>query len=316
MSSNLITRSIFSLRNPAGVIHPDVLETLFRWSKFVDEEALEEWEARLIGSEVIYTADKPVNRKRWQLSSYVMSREEADELRSKFGGGVSSVHPDEWLPSAGPDAPFILKIRSAIVVTEADEEIVLRKIQEEYPDRIILSFPPQLAFGTGSHPTTAGCLRFLVDISRARGREGWTMLDLGCGSGILAIAAAKLGAERVVAVEIDDVALRHAIRNAARHGVEDRIEFLKGDAFSLLCGKERGKFDVIAANLFSSLLVELMPNFPQGMRESGDLVISGFLTTQTREVVAAGDDAGIQFDDFLRRGKWIAAKGCLPKTND
>ena len=76
------------------------METLFRWSKFVDEEHLEEWEARLIMAEVVYTADKQVRRKHWQLSSYSTTRDHADDLRSKFGGGVTEVRPGDWQPSA------------------------------------------------------------------------------------------------------------------------------------------------------------------------------------------------------------------------
>ena len=293
-----------------------ILEPLFRWSKFVDEDSLDDWEARLIGASVIYTADKPVKRKRWQLSSYVMTREEADELRSLFGGGVNEVHPDQWQPTAESGAPFLLKIRSSVIVTEADDKLVLGKIEEEYPDRTILSFPPQLAFGTGGHPTTAGCLRFLVDIAEERKGKKWNLIDLGCGSGILAIAAAFLGADRIVAVEIDAVAIRHAIRNAERHGVADRIEFIEGDAIPILCDEGIDPFDVVAANLFSSLLIKLMPAFLPGLAADGDLVISGFLTSQTRDVVDAAEGASLKLFDFLRRGKWIAARGRHCAEND
>lgn len=284
------------------------METLFRWSKYVDEEALDSWEIRLIAAEVSYTAEKLVKRKRWQLNAFFLTRDEADELRGRFGGGVTEVNPAQWHPGPEEGVPFLLKIRDSIVVTEAEEEGVLESIRAEFPGRRVLSFPPQLAFGTGSHPTTAGCLRFLSDIAKQRAGTEWSLVDLGCGSAILAIAAAKLGASRVLAVEIDELALGYARRNAERHGVADRIDFLAEDVVAILEeGAER--FDVIAANLFSTLLESLLPIFPEAMAPNADVVVSGFLTSQTKGVVEAAESADIAFSDYLRRGKWVAARG-------
>lgn len=290
------------------------METLYRWSKFVDEECLEEWENRFLVEEIPYTVEKQIHRKRWQISSYSTCRSDAEELRGRFGGGVTELRPDDWQPSADPGEPTLLRIRDALVVTEAEDEAALREIRGNNPDRIVLSFPSQLAFGTGGHPTTAGCLRFLADIARDRAGTEWSLLDLGSGSGILAVAAAKLGAGRVVAVEIDPMALRFARRNAERHGVADRIEFLECDAIPLLREGKGGPFEVIAANLFSSLLVELLPCFGGALAKGGDIVLSGFLTSQTREVVGAAADAGLPLHDFLRRGKWVAGRGAREGT--
>mgnify|MGYP000470944108 CR=1 FL=1 len=179
------------------------METLYRWSKSVDEEDLEEWETKLLMSDVAFSAEKQVKRKRWQLSSFLTTREQADLLRAEFGGGVTEVRPGDWQPSAEAGANSLLKIRDSLLVTESEDEVVLKSLVTRYPGRILLSFPPQLAFGTGGHPTTAGCLRFLVDLAKERANRPWRLLDLGCGSGILAVAAARLGASEVIAVEID-----------------------------------------------------------------------------------------------------------------
>lgn len=285
------------------------METLYRWSKSVDEEDLEEWETRLLLGDVAFSAEKQVKRKRWQLSSFLTTREQADLLRAEFGGGVTEVKPGDWQPSAEAGANSLLKIRDSLLVTESEDEVVLENLRAKYPGRTLLSFPPQLAFGTGGHPTTAGCLRFLVDLSKERTGKPWRILDLGCGSGILAVAAAKLGATEVVAVEIDEMALGYARQNAVRHGVADQIRFLAGDVIPMLESGELGKFDVLAANLFSSLLVELLPSFPSGLADDGEIVISGFLTSQAREVAEAAKAAGLPLCDFLRRGKWVAGHG-------
>jgi ribosomal protein L11 methyltransferase len=285
------------------------LETLYRWSKSVDEEDLEEWETKLLMSDVAFSAEKQVKRKRWQLSSFLTTREQADLLRAEFGGGVTEVRPGDWQPSAEAGANSLLKIRDSLLVTESEDEVVLKSLETRYPGRILLSFPPQLAFGTGGHPTTAGCLRFLVDLAKERANRPWRLLDLGCGSGILAVAAARLGASEVIAVEIDEMALGYARRNAERHEVADRITFLAGDVIPMLESGELGSFDVLAANLFSALLVTLLPFFPSGLTDDGEIVISGFLTSQAKEVAEAAKAAGLPLCDFLRRGKWVAGHG-------
>ncbi len=285
------------------------METLFRWSKHVDEDRLDEWETRLIVAEVVFSAEKLVNRKRWQLSSYATSRAHADELRAQFGGGVTEVRPKDWQPSAEAGSGSVLKIRDVLVVTEAEDDAVWESLKEKHPDRFVLSFPPQLAFGTGGHPTTAGCLRFLADVARERTETQWSLLDLGCGSGILSVAAAKLGAARVVAVENDDLALKYARQNAERHGVEKVIDFISGDVIELLADGSLVGFDVIAANLFSELLVTLMPGLPDALVGNGDTILSGFLTSQAREVTEASKASGVPLHEFLRRGKWVAGRG-------
>ncbi|MDF1851236.1 MAG: 50S ribosomal protein L11 methyltransferase [Verrucomicrobiales bacterium] len=292
------------------------METLFRWSKFVDENELEEWENRLLVEEIVYSAEKQVKRKRWQLSTYSAEREHAEELRSRFGGGVTQVYPGDWQPSAEAGAEPLLKIRNTLVVTEAEDESVRSSLTELFPDRTILSFPPQLAFGTGGHPTTAGCLRFLSDIAKERAGTEWSLLDLGCGSGILAVAAIKLGASRVVAVEIDEVALKYARKNAERHDCSDRIEFLAEDVIPLLPSGELGRFEVVAGNLFSSLLTQILPAVPGSLAHGGEGVFSGFLTSQTREVAEAAASAGIPLQDYLRRGKWVAARTARHSGSD
>lgn len=284
------------------------METLYRWSKFVDESQLEAWELRLLMADVAFTAEKQVKQKRWQISSYSPDRDHAEELRANFGGGVTRIQPHAWQPSSETGSEALLRIRDTLLVTEAEDEAVWQSLRQRFPHRIVLSFPPQLAFGTGGHPTTAGCLRFLSDIAKERAGTDWSLVDLGCGSGILAVAAAKMGAARVVAVEIDEIALRCARLNAERHGCADRIEFLAGDVIPLMAEAALGTFDVVAGNLFSSLLVSLLPAVPSSLAPGGEGVFSGFLTSQTREVHAAAMEGGIPFRDFLRRGKWVAAR--------
>jgi len=290
------------------------VETIYCWSKDVDEDRLEEWETRLILAEVSYVVDKPVKRKRWRLSSYSVHRAGAEELMERYGGRVTSLLPGQWQPQPSLDGGVRIKIRDSLLVTGTDDADSLSVLQNEHPKRIILSFPPQLAFGTGAHPTTAGCLRFLADFARRHQGRNWRVLDLGCGSGILAIAAAKLGASSIMAVENDDMALGYARQNAERHGVASRIEFVEGDAIELMGRNPECQYDLIAANLFSNLLSALFPLFPAHLAKGGELIISGFLATQAEAISAGAGAVGLPLRTFVRRGKWMAARGIPENT--
>jgi ribosomal protein L11 methyltransferase len=145
------------------------------------------------------------------------------------------------------------------------------------PAAINLALDPGLAFGTGSHPTTRLCLRWLARELRA----GETVLDYGCGSGILAIAACRLGAARVVGTDVDPQALSASRANALRNGVE--AAFLTVDRLR----GERIPFDVVVANILANPLVLLAPALAQRVRSGGRIVLSGILDAQAAAVVTA-----------------------------
>lgn len=283
---------------------------LFRWSKRVSESEVEAWENRLTIEGIPYVVEKAVGRERWQFNVYGGDRDELESMRNQMGGGVARVRPEDWQPTASSD-PVRLKIRDRLVVVEEVEGDELDAIAAAFPGRDILSFPPQMAFGTGGHQTTATCLRQLVDESEIRTPGDWNLLDLGCGSGILAVAAVKLGAKSVTALENDLLACDVAKTNAERHGVGDTVSLIEGDAIGWTeeAGNEGRTFDIIAANLFSDLLVQLFPHVPKALSPGGRVIVSGFLTTQAKAVHEAARDAGIDLYNFIRRGKWVTAVG-------
>jgi ribosomal protein L11 methyltransferase len=145
------------------------------------------------------------------------------------------------------------------------------------PDAVRIELDPGLAFGTGTHPTTAMCLEWL-DGAELNGRE---LVDYGCGSGILAIAALKLGAARVRAVDIDPQALIATHDNALRNAVATGLD-VTGDP--LLADRSA---DVLVANILAGPLVELAPRFAGAVRPGGEIVLSGILAGQADTVTAA-----------------------------
>ena len=144
-------------------------------------------------------------------------------------------------------------------------------------DALVLRLDPGLAFGTGSHPTTRLCLRWLRD--HLRGDE--SVLDYGCGSGILAIAAAKLGAARVVGVDVDPQAMRASTSNATMNSVDAR--------FVMPDGLGNDRFDVVVANILTNPLIMLAPALCARVADGGTIALSGVLAGQADEVRAAYD---------------------------
>jgi ribosomal protein L11 methyltransferase len=147
------------------------------------------------------------------------------------------------------------------------------------PDAITIVLDPGLAFGTGSHPTTRLCLKWLESGLHA----GESVLDYGCGSGILAIAAARLGAGSVVGVDIDPQAVGAARDNAERNGVA--IEFMLPDQL------RPGGYDVVVANILTNPLKALMPLLAAHVRPGGRIALSGILEAQAAEVAAIYSEA-------------------------
>ncbi|MES1936533.1 50S ribosomal protein L11 methyltransferase [Salinisphaera hydrothermalis] len=162
-------------------------------------------------------------------------------------------------------------------------------------DAIIVRLDPGLAFGTGTHPTTRLCLQWLA----AQDLTGRRVVDYGCGSGILAIAAARLGAAEVVAVDIDDQAVRATRENAERNDVSDVIHTPPMDAI------EGAPFDIVLANILAKPLIALAPTLTELAAPGAPVVLAGLLTRQIDDVMAAYDpaftfEAPVVEDDWAR----------------
>ena len=167
------------------------------------------------------------------------------------------------------------------------------------PDAVNLLLDPGLAFGTGTHPTTALCLQWLDGQDLA----GQRVLDFGCGSGILAIAALLLGADRAVGTDIDPQALEASRDNAGRNGIEP-------ERFPLYLPEDlpREPADVVVANILAGPLVQLAPQITALVKSGGRLALSGILAEQADEVRAAYADA-FHLDPTAEQDGWVRISG-------
>jgi len=169
-----------------------------------------------------------------------------------------------------------------------------------------LVIPAGAAFGTGDHATTAVSLRLLAQLTRDW-KPGWSLIDIGTGSGILALAAKRLGAQRVIGVDNDSIAISTANQNARSNKI-DGVQFKFADARSLVFP---GKTDIVTANLLSELLIALLPK----LRRSRWLILSGILRDQEDELRRALRRNKIEFVESRRRGKWVSILATSQKSD-
>lgn len=167
------------------------------------------------------------------------------------------------------------------------------------PGELVIVLDPGMAFGTAEHPTTRGCLR-LLDRTVAPGER---VADIGAGSGILSIAAALLGADRVVALEMDPWALAAARENVVTNGVEDRVQVVEGEVDAGFLPEEP-PFDGIVSNIEAGVLTRLLAGFRTGLRPGGWLILSGIMAHEVPQIVDEATRAGFALRDEDREGDW------------
>lgn len=276
---------------------------MFVWSKLSAVQWIDAWEERFAGNPNLVIEYLKGGRS-IRLRLFCETENAATAVREQFGGTVSKVSGADWQTPVKPPRP--LKVRDVFLLTAETRPRELDVIRRAHPKRHCISIPPEMAFGTGDHATTSTCLRLLVDISRERRKSPWSVADLGTGTGVLAIAACKLGAAEVYACDFDPFAVAAANRNAARN---DTPALVPVEQDVLKWKPRKAGYDVVLANLFSTVLIEAWPVIAKSLAPQGDLVVSGILATQAWDVFTAAAANGLGFTKVIRKGKWVTARG-------
>lgn len=179
--------------------------------------------------------------------------------------------------------------------------LVVKPSWEEYPvaaGDLIIEMDPGMAFGCGTHATTVLCLKLLEKYVQG----GMTVCDVGTGSGILAIAAALLGAGRVIAVDNDPVACRTATANVERNGVTSLVQVIQGDLLSSI----NCKADLIVANIIASVIAGLAEDVSKTLVPGGVFIASGIISERVSDVIIAFKSAGLSIVEQFEDSGWVA----------
>jgi ribosomal protein L11 methyltransferase len=211
---------------------------------------------------------------------------------------IRSVSVPSFRPVAEED--WVEAWKERLNVLRIGRHIVIRPSWRDYapePGDIVIQLDPGMAFGTGLHPTTQMCLVALEELMRPEA----AVLDLGTGSGILAIAAAKLGAGHVLAVDRDPVAVKTARGNLVTNGVQGVVSVMEGSLQEV-----SGNYDLVVVNILAKVIVEMMQEgLATRLHPGGRLITAGIIADQASEVVAALERGGLTAVERQQREDWV-----------
>ena len=210
------------------------------------------------------------------------------------------VHEEDWADAWKAYFP-VMRIGRRLVIRPTWRR------HRRAPDDVVVAMDPGMAFGTGLHPTTRLCLAGLEPLADEGILADARVLDVGCGSGVLAIAALLLGAREAVGVDTDPIAIEATTNNARRNALARRVTARVG---SLPSGEP--PFDVVLANLIAGVLIPLAPLLRDELRPGGTLLASGIFIDRETEVTAAFEAAGLRVGDRTAEGDWVALRLSRP----
>lgn len=191
------------------------------------------------------------------------------------------------------------KYYSAFNITD---DLVIVPAWEDYDkkgDEKIITLDSGMAFGTGTHETTKMCVSMIKDIVSEDTKK---VLDIGCGSGILSIAASRYGAKDILAVDIDELAVKIAKENVFLNDLDDNIKVIEGD----LTKNVEGKFDLIIANIVADIIKELIPEIRTYLKDNGKFIISGIIKEREEEVYNFAKEHGFNIEKVSSNSGWSA----------
>lgn len=242
----------------------------------------------------IYVADNPQGMEELMQVRQILARLKAQDPDGKYGRlelEMKDVDEEDW-SNAWKKYYHPVQVGEHLVVCPSWEAY------DRKPDEVVLTLNPGMAFGTGTHDTTRLCMELLEKYITPQD----TVLDVGCGSGILAITAVLLGANKIIGCDIDEVAVKVAGENAALNGVQDRIAFHQGD----LTSQVEGSFQIICANIVADVIIRLSEDAGRYLAKDGIFITSGIIDTREQDVLNALEQNGFQVIERRTSGGWVA----------
>ncbi|MCI9597856.1 MAG: 50S ribosomal protein L11 methyltransferase [Firmicutes bacterium] len=269
----------------------------YEWD-YIEESLLENKEREPVVT--VYFDDTEDGRKKVQDLKLAIMMLKGKEMEGVFGWDTSlgRLYAEDRVVD---DSDWKDKWKEFFKPMKVTENLVIKPTWESYEktgDEKIIEIDPGMAFGTGTHETTSLCLELIETYLK----QGQRVLDIGCGSGILSIAAALLGSGPVLGVEIDPDAVRTARENVQANGVGDLVTIQEGD----LAKDVEGEAGLIAANLMAPLVIQLAPAAAEHLEVQGVFISSGILLEKRKEVEEAICQAGLKVLEVREKGEWCA----------
>lgn len=261
-------------------------------------EALEELDPAPVGVGVFELED---GSGLWEVGAYFT--ETPDDIALTLMAAAFGAA--EFAVSELPDIDWVAHVRRELKPVEAGRFFVYGSHDaDKLPvDRIGLLIEAAMAFGTGHHGTTLGCLRAL-DRLASGGFQGKNVIDVGCGTAVLAMAAAKIWPDMVLATDIDQVAVDVAEANVMANGLSGRVECLEAMGFENPVIHTRAPYDLVFANILKGPLIQIAPDMAKHTETGSLAILSGLLTTQATDVLAAYTAAGFTEVEREEIGDW------------
>lgn len=218
-----------------------------------------------------------------------------DELGEKIDTSPASVTHEKI-----DDEDWANNWKKYFHVSHIGKSLVICPSWEEYTpeeNETVITLDPGAAFGTGTHPTTSMCLAELEDLITSE----TSVFDVGTGSGVLSIAAAKLGASKITAVDYDATAVKAAGENIAMNGLTDKIDLKQSDLWQNVSGRA----DLVTANIIADIIIRLLPGLDEHLNAGGKLLASGIIEAREQDVINAAKEYGFVVEKTKREKEWV-----------
>ncbi|MBF0259773.1 MAG: 50S ribosomal protein L11 methyltransferase [Desulfamplus sp.] len=190
-------------------------------------------------------------------------------------------------------------------VSRITERMVIKPAWKEFvpnPDDVVIEIDPGMAFGTGTHPTTSMCIALIEKYLEA----GNNFLDVGTGSGILMIAASKLGASRIVGLDTDEVAVQVAKDNLIKNNIPVDLFYVETGTLDQYIARNDVQFDLLAANIIAEVLISIMPDIKKIVKTEGTIILSGIIKEREAVMIQSLISGGFSISEVRTDGEWLA----------
>lgn len=263
--------------------------------------------SEVFGEEDIAIANTEVDEKRdiWETSVYLYANDEED-VRARVTEALASAFPNLTVErEIIPDVDWIAKSLEGLTPVRAGRFLVHGSHDRDKVriNDLAIEIEAGQAFGTGHHGTTAGCLEMIEQVLRSRTIRN--ALDLGTGSGVLAIAVAKMRPVPVLATDIDPIAIRVAKENAKLNGIVSGMSLETAPGFHSDAFRKHGPFDLIIANILARPLIKMAPQLVTHLAPGGTVILSGILASQRWKVLSAYNGMKLSHVRTLWRNGWV-----------